>query len=480
MKLPLSSAMRRAVCPVGPERASRLGRLAVAAVAAVAAVTTIGCGDDQPSLSIDELMNPESCVACHPKHYQEWSGSMHAYAADDPVFIAMNRRGQEETAGALGDFCVSCHAPMAVRLGLTRDGLNLADVPQWAKGVTCYFCHNIEEVAGEHNNPIVLADDGVMRGGLSNPVRSPAHRRRYSELVDTDAQASSAACGSCHDIVTPAGVHLERTFSEWKQTIFASADPRQHLSCGQCHMVASTDVVADAPGLSVPLRQFGRREHTFAGIDVALTPWPEMAAQRSAIDRDLKAVLSPRLCVEPLAGGQIRYRLDNVGAGHMFPSGAAHDRRAWAEVIAYDAKGAVILSSGAVPDGADPDPAADPLLFGLWDRTFNASGQPAKFFWDVARIESRLLPAAVTTDVNDPRFDHSVSQLYPIPGQVARVARVTARVRIRPLPYALLDELIRSGHLDAGVRGRNPTLELTGSQLEWRPERADLGGCVNP
>ncbi len=439
-----------------------------------------GCGDDQDLLPTEELMKPEACMSCHPKHFQEWSGSMHAYAADDPVFLAMNRRGQEDTGGQLGDFCVGCHAPMAVRLGLTTDGLNLAEVPQWAKGVTCFFCHSVDRVEGDHNNPLVLASDGVMRGGLRDAITSPAHRSGYSDLLDVDAQTSSPLCGACHDIVTPAGVHLERTFTEWKTTIFASELPRQHLSCGACHMVASTDVVADVPGLDVPLRQFGRREHTFAGIDVALTPWPEAEAQRAAIERDLKAVVAPRVCVEPVDGGRIRYRLDNVGAGHMFPSGAAHDRRAWAEVIAYDAGGAVLFSSGVVPDGMDPEQLADPNLFGLWDRTFDAQGAPAKFFWDVASYDSRLLPPAVTTDPNDPRFDHAVSQLYPIPGMAAQVARVTARVRIRPLPYALLDELTSSGHLDGAVRSALPTLEVSGSVLEWRPELADLGGCVNP
>ena len=42
---------------------------------------------------------------------------MHAYAADDPVFVAMNKRGQRETNGELGTFCVKCHAPMAVANG---------------------------------------------------------------------------------------------------------------------------------------------------------------------------------------------------------------------------------------------------------------------------------------------------------------------------------------------------------------------------
>jgi len=61
-------------------------------------------------LSTEELMKPEACQSCHPEHYRQWSGSMHAYAALDPGFLAMNKRGQRETNGELGDFLrpVSC------------------------------------------------------------------------------------------------------------------------------------------------------------------------------------------------------------------------------------------------------------------------------------------------------------------------------------------------------------------------------------
>ena len=98
--------------------------------ATLALIFTFGMGcsseeDAGPSLTREQLMDPETCKGCHERHYREWAGSMHAYAADDPVFVAMNRRGQEETDGALGDFCVNCHAPLAVREGATRDGLTL-------------------------------------------------------------------------------------------------------------------------------------------------------------------------------------------------------------------------------------------------------------------------------------------------------------------------------------------------------------------
>ena len=450
-------------------------RLAVAVVLVVAAAA---CGDDTQLLTPEELRDPEACKDCHPDHYREWSGSMHAYAGEDPVFRAMNRRGQEDTNGLLGDFCVRCHAPVALRLGLTTDGQNLDDVPGWAKGVTCFYCHSVDAVDGDHNNQLRLAADGVIRGGIRDPAAGAGHRSAYSPLVDADAQESSSVCGGCHDLVTPTDVHLERTFAEWKTTIFADPEPRQHLSCGQCHMFTRPGVIADVPG--VPLRT--RREHTFAGIDVALTPWPEMEAQRTAIARDLMATLLPKLCVTPVDGGQIEYTLDNVGAGHMWPSGASQDRRAWAEVIAYDAAGEILFESGTKLDGKDPEDAIadDPNLWRLYDDVFDKDGNRAHFFWEVARVESlNLLKPQVTTDPSDPAFYHAVTRVYPVLGQVPNIARVTARVRIRPLPYGLIDALIASGDLTASVRDAVPTIELDGTKLEWTLETQE-NGCVAP
>src|SRR6185295_7870613 len=103
----------------------------LASVTAAAFLLLGACEKREPEVQADRaaLLDPQNCKSCHPVHVDEWAGSMHAYASDDPLFRAMNKRGQRETNGALGDFCVKCHAPLAVRDGLTRDGLNLDQVP---------------------------------------------------------------------------------------------------------------------------------------------------------------------------------------------------------------------------------------------------------------------------------------------------------------------------------------------------------------
>src|ERR1700722_16297846 len=136
----------------------------------IVVAASLSCAQANPPtyFSRDDLLDPKTCNQCHVDHYADWSASMHAYASDDPVFLAMNKRGQRETNGQLGNFCVNCHAPMFVRQNPGKNmGQALADgqtVPDELKGVTCYFCHSIESVDPAHNNGLVnLASDLVMR-----------------------------------------------------------------------------------------------------------------------------------------------------------------------------------------------------------------------------------------------------------------------------------------------------------------------------
>jgi hypothetical protein len=67
----------------------------------------------QVSLSQEDLLDPVKCKTCHETHYNEWSASMHAYASTDPVFLAMNRRGQRETNVMRPWHCEPVPPPMA-------------------------------------------------------------------------------------------------------------------------------------------------------------------------------------------------------------------------------------------------------------------------------------------------------------------------------------------------------------------------------
>jgi len=432
----------------------------------LAASLTLGCGDDL--LSRAQMLDPETCKDCHPKHFEEWQGSMHAYAGDDPIFLAMNRRGQRETDGALGDFCVQCHAPMAVRDGATTDGLNLESLPQHLKGITCYFCHSVNEVTGTHNNPLVLATDLAMRGGIADPVGNGVHASKYSVLHDRDNAESSTMCGSCHDIMTDR-LHLERTYLEWQESIFI--DPPFDQGCSNCHMTGTDDVVADFDG--VKLRR--RHSHAFPGVDLAITEWPGVDVQRGLIKDELHSAVQATLCYNPSTNA-MDLQLNNVASGHMFPSGATQDRQAWAEVVATSA-GIETLRSGVFADNEKVSKDDDPLLWQMKDFGFNEAGEREHMFWDIATIESELLPPSVTFDISDPAYDHSRTRSYPL-GANPRPDVVDSVIHIRAVGRELIDALIDSGDLDPRFRDSIETMDLEGSRLHWTPEAAGSDLCV--
>jgi hypothetical protein len=426
-------------------------------LAAVLASCTSSKTDDAPTLTGDALLDPNNCLPCHADQFREWSGSMHAYAGEDPVFVAMNKRMQRETNGQAGPLCVGCHAPLAVRLGKTTDGLNLAELPASMRGVTCYFCHSTDGVEGTHSNPLHLATDGAMRGGIADPIKSP-HRATYSPLHDRETQASASMCGACHDVVTAAGAHVERTFEEWNASLYAK--PGQ-LACGKCHMEGRDGVAAKVEG--APTRRV--HDHSMAAVDIALTPFSETDAQRAGVQKLLDATLLTKLCVKQSPAGVVaEVTLDNAFAGHKFPSGAAQDRRAWLELIAYRA-GVQVFATGVIPDKKPVTSVVDPNLWLLRDKLFDAANNETHLFWQAARFESELLPAAVTADPKDPAFFHSVTKTFTLP--VPAPDRVTMRVRMRPMDFDLLDDLVATKDLDPAVLDRIPTYDIGGSVREW-------------
>jgi hypothetical protein len=184
-----------------------------------------------------------------------------------------------------------------------------------------------------------------------------------------------------------------------------------------------------------------------------------------------------------LPNGDITVRMDTIGTGHSWPSGAAHDRRAWLEVTAYDAAGNVLFTHGVTPDGMDPidDPSTPNTAF--YDRTFAdaAKTTPAHFFWDVQAETVGLLRPPVTLDPTDPRFDHSSTATFHLGGTIANmVDKIDARIRIRPFPFEMLDQLIASGDLDASFRAKIPTLDIEGTMREWTRATMDINSRCNP
>jgi hypothetical protein len=445
----------------------------------LSALILLGCGNPpnaEPSvLSVEQLMDPKTCAECHSRHYTEWSGSMHAYASVDPLFVALNQRAQDEAN--VGNFCASCHAPMAVRTGATSDGTNLASLPERLQGVTCYACHNVSQITNTHNNSVRLANDSVMRGAIANAMPNDAHGSAYSSLHDRTQLESSKACGSCHDVVNGHGVAIERSFAEWQASAYSG---KSGSTCGQCHMPKSVErgPIADLPG--APPRD--RHSHQFPGVDLALTPFPEAEAQRAAVQSLLDTTLQTALCVRGSgANANLVVIVDNVAAGHKWPSGAAHDRRAWFEVRAF-AEDRELYQSGSVALGSDPDPTRDTDLWLVSDCLLDGDGNSVSKMWAAKSVDSNLLPGQVTFDRSSPLFYRThVMRSFPkdpLASLPSYPERVTLDVHLQPFPLSLFDELFadpaRLGYdadSTAALREKLRPLHV-GEQLVWTPEAA--------
>ncbi len=396
---------------------------------------------------------------------------MHAYAGVDPIFLAMDAKGQRETDGALGDFCVQCHAPLASDLGLVSTGADALTLPRELQGVSCYYCHQVVDIEGPHNNPLVIAGDTTFRGGIADPAPTTAHGSAYSPLHDMQDMRSADLCGTCHDIVTPAGLHLERTYAEWRASSLA-ADPDHPdygITCSRCHMPLSFGSVATVAE-GVPTRS--AHAHDWPGVDVALTDFPGMEDQRAAMQRLLDDSLTASLCLDS-AQTVARVTLENTGAGHMFPSGAAADRRTWVELIAWVGD-EVLWSTGVLDDGVPLDQLDDPALWAIRDTLFDDDDDVTHMFWEATSYDSQLLPPPDPLPASDPAHaDPAQTRDYDLP---AAPTRVTLRVRVRPIGLDVLDDLVQSGDLDPAIADRIPTFDLGPTALEWTADLPESEG----
>ena len=86
--------------------------------------------------------------------------------------------------------------------------------------------------------------------------------------------------------------------------------------------------------------------HDFPAVDLPLTDFPgaDPAMSKQAAQALLDTTVQSTICVDD-AARKILLALDNVAAGHSWPTGASQDRRVWVDITAYSGND-VIYHSG--------------------------------------------------------------------------------------------------------------------------------------
>ncbi len=349
----------------------------------------------RPLLEFD-YPSAKECRVCHPKQYEEWSRSMHAYAQHSPIFEAFNLTLQERTSGTIGTFCTRCHTPLGTSMGEGGSRRNVNRSRLSMESVTCVVCHRVAKPYYKSNTRRAIMPGKLLDTCMYGPFQdSVSHSEKTHFALQSKAIKSAAFCGACHDVTSPSGIRLEEAFSEWQNSPAA----KQGITCQQCHMgpvqgVAVPDDqrplgrAATVPNLDptrIPQRHL--TDHTFAGPDYSLLPDTEFPHKldwmyevdyreyekltphqkwtlndlRRTNRRQLRiadqkryellrnaANITVRAPASASTGERIKVRVDvtNKVSGHNFPTGFTAERQAWVEIGVYDPSGRPVFLSG--------------------------------------------------------------------------------------------------------------------------------------
>jgi len=232
-----------------------------------------------------------TCATCHPKQYEEWSVSQHAYSQLSPVYMAFQMAINQLTSGTNGDFCIRCHNQVGMNLGESLYASNLDRHPTSREGITCVVCHRVDKNYGKVSGRLALVE-----GDLFTPVYGPTGDKELKRVLSlpqkyrvvTDRNASGRAihtdvkrffplvepsfCGDCHDVTLLNGFRLEEAFSEYKR----SPASTNGVTCQDCHMGKVQGANAgyeEGPAAivgGVPTEPRKLSNHFFAGPDYSV------------------------------------------------------------------------------------------------------------------------------------------------------------------------------------------------------------------
>ena len=413
---------------------------------------------------------PEACGECHQEHYQQWSGSMHAYAAVDPVYKAMVRKSLVDTNGRIGQFCFQCHTPLSSKLGLTEivnEGadiqlLNELNDKRLESSVSCVACHAVSAVNATENAQLSY-DSEKLYGAKVTPEALEAHPLDVSGFF-ADPYQNSFLCGSCHNVLNPRGARLEATFSEWYASDYNQPnDLENHQSCAHCHMPTMQGKITK-DGVVTEIHA-----HRFVGVDQALIPFPDKEKQAELVQNLLQnaAELSVRLASGE-DGDFLVVTVTNTNTGHALPSGSTADRQMWVHLEIRDDEGRLLYESGMTDEdgnlsdgvvGHSRDPHRDPelLLFGQF--VFGESGEHVVFPWEVYSTADNLIgPGQLAW------------RDYPLTDSVAETTEihVSATLKYRTFPPFVLQALADEGFLDLNELDALPIVEMAKVSATYR------------
>lgn len=223
------------------------------------------------------------CVGCHQgfgppelntaRIPEEWSGSLMAQAARDPLFYACLDIAEADAPGS-GDMCIRCHVPKAWLEGRSTPTDGSAITFEDRDAITCCFCHRMVDpfdpqmdappiddailVALGADAPIQSMDLGTPgspgNGGNGSYVVDPFDRRRgpFPLVEDGFPSPPGVECNSFHLGIT-FGKCLDEFGDPAGCPTFQSPFHTRSELCATCHDVSNPHFHPNAAGTAFVL-----------------------------------------------------------------------------------------------------------------------------------------------------------------------------------------------------------------------------------
>ena len=404
---------------------------------------------------------PETCGGCHPQQYEEWNGSVHALAFQDPVYQGELNKAFKAVGHEVTRQCEGCHSPAGMVTGEIK-GPGLANLGRVAlAGVSCDICHSISAVthwqtpAHEPENGSFVLTPGV--DGAAGPTlikRGPAKPSEgcgggFHECRESPLHNQTDLCAGCHQVYHHEyHFPLEATYLEWKHGPYA----QRNIHCQDCHMVDTKTFLQAADSFRKPARDEYR--HYFSGANYLLYHLAGAAAKKAG-DAALAASLGKKyemavgklkaaaeLELSPVyrngALAEVRVRVKNVRAGHNLPTSLTNVREMWLEVTAKDASGATVIASGGFDGSGSLDPGT---------RLFNSDGMGTDFHF---AIDPWIVTAFSRHDSIPPR-GYKDAWFGVVPVKKQGPVTVEARLRYRQADQKVAKKLLQAVPADISL-----------------------------
>jgi len=425
--------------------------------------TWLRLDDDKKYTHPQEWISSAQCKDCHTTIYDQWADSNHGMNMDHPFYrfqedIAAKTEGEEFRV-----LCRGCHAPQMVinndqgsfsgfgamteknASSLTRAFAHGKPVSE--RGTGCVFCHRItkaENAGGNTDLTVNLKDRQSYVFESSNSqflkwlsqkqinAAPQAHKASYS---NPDLYQSSLYCATCHNEFTSGpGANINDNFGEWLASPFnAPEDPAQHKTCIDCHMTQDvTDFDNKIGGQSTndgPIKD-NVRSHHFVGGNYYLTGMRNPQHKKLSID-----ILKTALALEvEKQGNALITKVTNVNSGHDMPGGAR--RQVWLEVIATDALGKRVFTSGVMNQGYIPKDARRFIKIGV-----DKDNKPVGLrFWRYVKIGQDTRIKSGQTRSEQFELPHDIT--YPLTVSTRVLYQVFAKGLTEQVRAAFPDETI--------------------------------------